>query len=303
MIVYYRYAGISSCFRKEAGSHGRDTLGIFRVHQFEKIEQFAIVSPIGDESWKTFDSMVNTAEMFYQSVSSRSSPYLQCQLHHTCTFYKRIHEMFLLQLNIPYHIINIVTGALNNAAAMKYDLEAYFPASKTYRELVSCSNCTDYQARRLNVRYGTAKVCLCLHSSRTKIVILTRMLIFFIFIYFFMYQGKDDPNAEKEYVHMLNATLCALTRVMCVIVETYQTPDGVRIPEALVPYMGGIEFLPFIHPFNSAEIATTTTAAEPKKEEKKVETKKTEGKKEETKGEKKGEKKEEGDKKGKKGGK
>jgi len=122
-----KYAGISSCFRQEAGSHGRDTRGIFRVHQFEKVEQFVLTSPHDNESWKMFDEMIGNAEEFHQ------------------------------KLGLPYRIVNIVSGALNHAAAKKYDLEAWFPGSGAFRELVSCSNCTDYQARRLLVRYGTAK--------------------------------------------------------------------------------------------------------------------------------------------------
>jgi seryl-tRNA synthetase len=117
-----RYVGYSTCFRKEAGSHGRDTLGIFRVHQFEKVEQFVIASPEGDASWKIFEEMLTNAEEFYQG------------------------------LGLPYRVVNIVSGELNNAAAKKYDLEAWFPASAAHRELVSCSNCTDYQSRRLEVR-------------------------------------------------------------------------------------------------------------------------------------------------------
>ena len=122
-----KYAGISTCFRQEVGSHGRDTRGIFRVHQFEKIEQFVITSPHDDESWKTMDEMISNAENF-------------CKM-----------------LNIPYRIVCIVSGALNNAAAKKLDLEAWFPGSGAFRELVSCSNCLDYQARRLRVRYGQTK--------------------------------------------------------------------------------------------------------------------------------------------------
>ncbi|KAL5989224.1 hypothetical protein ACLOJK_010114 [Asimina triloba] len=122
-----RYAGYSTCFRKEAGSHGRDTLGIFRVHQFEKVEQFCITSPNGNDSWDMHEEMLKNSEDFYK------------------------------ELNIPYRVVSIVSGALNDAAAKKYDLEGWFPASKTYRELVSCSNCTDYQARRLEIRYGQKK--------------------------------------------------------------------------------------------------------------------------------------------------
>ncbi|XP_011855265.1 PREDICTED: serine--tRNA ligase, cytoplasmic-like, partial [Mandrillus leucophaeus] len=122
-----KYAGLSTCFRQEVGSHGRDTRGIFRVHQFEKIEQFVYSSPHDNKSWEMFEEMITTAEEFYQS------------------------------LGIPYHIVNIVSGSLNHAASKKLDLEAWFPGSGAFRELVSCSNCTDYQARRLRIRYGQTK--------------------------------------------------------------------------------------------------------------------------------------------------
>ncbi|CAL5422018.1 unnamed protein product [Camellia sinensis] len=118
------YAGYSSCFRKEAGSHGRDTLGIFRVHQFEKVEQFCLTSPNGNDSRDMHEEMITNSEEFYK------------------------------MLKLPYQIVAIVSGALNDAAAKKYDLEGWFPASSTYRELVSCSNCTDYQSKRLEIRYG-----------------------------------------------------------------------------------------------------------------------------------------------------
>ncbi|KAL0489759.1 seryl-tRNA synthetase [Acrasis kona] len=113
-----RIAGVSTCFRKEAGKHGSDTGGIFRVHQFEKIEQFVVTSPFGNESWHEMDLMINCSEEFYKS------------------------------LDLPFRIVSIVSGKLNNAASKKLDLEAWFPASQSYRELVSCSNCTDYQSRR-----------------------------------------------------------------------------------------------------------------------------------------------------------
>ncbi|PKA51967.1 Serine--tRNA ligase [Apostasia shenzhenica] len=133
-----RYAGYSTCFRKEAGSHGRDTLGIFRVHQFEKIEQFCITSPNDNASWEMHEEMLKNSEEFYQ------------------------------ELKIPYQIVSIVSGALNDAAAKKYDLEGWFPASKMYRELVSCSNCTDYQARRLGIGFGQKKAtskAICSHAE------------------------------------------------------------------------------------------------------------------------------------------
>jgi seryl-tRNA synthetase len=115
-----RYGGNSSCFRKEAGSAGRDVWGIFRVHQFEKIEQFILTSP--EKSWEELDRMIGTSQEFYKA------------------------------LGLPYQVIKIVSGALNDAAAMKMDLEAYFPGYQSYRELVSCSNCTDYQSRALEIR-------------------------------------------------------------------------------------------------------------------------------------------------------
>ncbi|XP_021817544.1 serine--tRNA ligase [Prunus avium] len=176
-----RYAGYSSCFRKEAGSHGRDTLGIFRVHQFEKVEQFCITSPDGSDSWEMHEEMIKNSEDFYK------------------------------MLNLPYHVVAIVSGALNDAAAKKYDLEAWFPASQTYRELVSCSNCTDYQSRKLEIRYGQ----------------------------------KKSNEQTKKYVHLLNSTLTATERTLCCILENYQREDGVDIPEVLQPFMGGKTFLPF----------------------------------------------------------
>jgi len=173
----FRYAGVSTCFRKEAGSHGRDVWGIFRVHQFEKVEQFIYCDP--SESWNELDRMIRTSETFYQG------------------------------LGLPYQVINIVSGELNDAAAMKYDLEAWFPGYDAFRELVSCSNCTDYQSRALETRYAL--------------------------------KNTD----EKIYVHMLNGTMCATTRTMCCILENYQTAEGVTIPEVLRPYMGGLDFVPY----------------------------------------------------------
>lgn len=175
-----KYAGYSTCYRKEAGAHGKDAWGIFRVHQFEKIEQFVLTKP--DDSWKAFDEMIATSEEFYQS------------------------------LGIPYQIVAIVSGALNNAAAKKYDLEAWFPFQGEYKELVSCSNCTDYQSRALEIRYG----------------------------------AKKATDVRKTYVHALNATLCATERTLCCLLENYQTEDGVIVPEPLRKYIPGApEFLPY----------------------------------------------------------
>jgi seryl-tRNA synthetase len=116
----FRYGGYSTCFRKEAGSSGKDVWGVFRVHQFEKVEQFCITEP--EKSWEMFDEMVDNSEAFYQS------------------------------LGIPYRVVAIVSGALNLAAAKKQDLEAWFPFQKAYKELVSTSNCTDYRKWINNIR-------------------------------------------------------------------------------------------------------------------------------------------------------
>ncbi|KAF3504153.1 hypothetical protein F2Q69_00039778 [Brassica cretica] len=175
-----KYAGYSTCFRTEAGSHGRDQLGLFRVHQFEKIEQFCITSPDENKSWEMLEEMMKNSEEFYQA------------------------------LKLPYRVVEIVSGALNDAAAKKYDLEGWFPASGTYRELVSCSNCTDYQARRLEIRYGRKK-----------------------------------SNEETKYVHMLNSTLTATERTICCILENYQREDRVEVPQVLLPFMDGVTYLPF----------------------------------------------------------
>ncbi|CAL4921309.1 unnamed protein product [Urochloa decumbens] len=193
---FTRYAGYSTCFRKEAGSHGRDTAGIFRVHQFEKIEQFCITSPNGNESWEMFEEMVQNSQDFYK------------------------------ELGLPYQVVSVVSGALNLAAAKKYDLEGWFPAAQTYRELVSCSNCTDYQARRLVICYGQ-KTNRCVDKSAGDA----------------QFKPRKD---EQQFVHMLNSTLTATERTICCILETYQTDDGVEVPTALQPYMGGIEFVPFV---------------------------------------------------------
>ncbi|GMG32670.1 unnamed protein product [Ambrosiozyma monospora] len=177
-----RYAGYSSCFRREAGSHGKDAWGIFRVHAFEKIEQFVLSEP--DKSWAEFDRMINTSEEFYKS------------------------------LGLPYRVVGIVSGELNNAAAKKYDLEAWFPYQKEFKELVSCSNCTDYQSRNMEIRCGI----------------------------------KTNNQKEKKYVHCLNSTLCATERALCCILENYQTEDGLVIPEVLRKYIPGEpEFIPFVN--------------------------------------------------------
>merc|ERR1711971_1514228 len=191
-ILPLRYAGISTCFRKEAGSSGRDIRGIFRVHQFEKIEQFCVIEDSFEESAKEQDRMIAAAKEFYES------------------------------LGFPYRVVCIVSGALNDAAVKKYDLEAWFPGQGAYRELVSCSNCTDFQARGVGARCGQKKT-----ATNDK-------------------KSKEEMLKETaSYVHFLNSTLCATGRGICCLLENYQEENGVRVPEVLVPYMGGIDFMPF----------------------------------------------------------
>ncbi|MFX1364894.1 MAG: serine--tRNA ligase [Promethearchaeota archaeon] len=172
-ILPIKYAGISSCFRREAGSHGKDTLGIFRVHRFEKVEQFIFCKPT--DSWKFFEELISNSEELFK------------------------------ELKIPYRIVNIASGELNDNAAKKYDLEAWFPASETYRELVSCSNCLDYQARKLKIR-----------------------------------MGKVGIQQAKETIHTLNSTAIATERTICCILENFQNEDhSITIPEILRQYMNG----------------------------------------------------------------
>jgi seryl-tRNA synthetase len=172
-ILPIKYAGVSSCFRREAGSHGKDTLGIFRVHQFEKVEQYIFSKP--EESWNYHEELIKNAEEIYK------------------------------ELEIPYRVVNIASGELNDNAAKKYDLEAWFPSSETYRELVSCSNCLDYQARKLHIRLGKV------------------------------------GTAEEKYIpHTLNSTAVATERTICCILENNQNEDSsITIPKVLQQYMNG----------------------------------------------------------------
>lgn len=169
------YAGVSESFRKEAGAHGKDTKGIFRVHHFEKVEQFVFSHP--DESWEWHEKLIRNAEELWQG------------------------------LEIPYRIVNIASGDLGVVAAKKYDLEAWMPAQGKYREMVSCSNCTDWQSYRLNIRYA---------------------------------EVRGGPS--KGYVHTLNSTALAIQRTITAIVENHQTPDGyVKVPKALHKYLEPFE--------------------------------------------------------------
>src|SRR4029077_15813258 len=164
-----RYAGISTCFRREAGAHGRDTRGIFRLHQFEKVEMFSFVRAA--DSSEEHDRLI------------------------------AIEESILRAPGLPYRAVNVCAGELGAPAAKKVDLEAWFPGQKRYREVTSCSNTTDYQARRLNCRIKTER--------------------------------------GSEFVHTLNGTAATSSRHIAAILENHQRADGsVGVPKVLVPYTG-----------------------------------------------------------------
>ncbi len=172
-----KIGGISTCFRKEAGAHGRDTKGIFRVHQFNKVEQIVICKP--EESAKYFKEMQKISEDIFQ------------------------------QLEIPYRVVAVCSGDIGNKQSLQYDIEAWFPGQNekkgAYREVTSCSNCLEYQAVTLNTKF-VAK------------------------------------TGERKYVHMLNNTALATSRVIVAILENFQTKEGtVKIPKVLWPYMNGIK--------------------------------------------------------------
>ena len=165
-----KYTAYSSCFRREAGSHGKDTKGIFRVHQFDKIEQYVFCHP--SESWKWHEKMI------------------------------KITEKFMSDLEIPYRVVNIASGEMNDNGAKKYDIEGWFPAQKDYRELCSGTNCTDYQARKVNVKF-------------------------------------DDKDGNRKVAHTLNCTVVASERTMACLLENHQQKDGsIKIPKALWKYTG-----------------------------------------------------------------
>ena len=170
-----KFVGVSTNFRKEAGAHGKDTRGIFRTHQFNKIEQFIFCKP--EDSWNFHEELIRNAEELVQ------------------------------KLGLPYRVVNICTGEIGTVAAKKYDIEVWMPVQRAYREIVSCSNCTDYQARRLNIKYR-----------------------------------EKEGEPPKGFVHTLNSTALATGRTIVAILENYQQEDGsVIVPEVLRKYMGGIE--------------------------------------------------------------
>ncbi|MCW4054498.1 MAG: serine--tRNA ligase [Candidatus Bathyarchaeota archaeon] len=170
-----KLAGMSACFRKEAGAHGKDTRGIFRTHQFNKIEQFIFCQP--EESWKLHEELLDNAEEIVQ------------------------------KLGLPYRVVSVCTGDIGTVAAKKYDIEVWMPAQNAYRELVSCSNCTDYQARRLGIRYR-----------------------------------EKEGAPPKGFLHTLNSTAIATGRTIVAILENFQQGDGtVVVPKVLRKYMGDVE--------------------------------------------------------------
>ena len=170
----FRFGGISPCFRKEAGAHGKDMKGIFRVHQFEKVEQFIYCSP--ENSKDEHESMLAVSEEFYE------------------------------QIGIPNRVVLLCSADLGKISAKTYDIEAWLPGQNAYREIVSCSNCTDYQARRLRIRF------------------------------------RNKANEETRFVHTLNSTLVATERTMVAIIENCQTSkQTIEVPMVLQKYMGDIK--------------------------------------------------------------
>jgi len=173
-----KLVGVSACFRREVGAHGLSDRGIWRVHQFTKVEQIVISHP--DDSWGYHEELLTNAVDMWDS------------------------------LGLHYRVVNICTGDMGTVAARKYDLEAWIPGAGQYKEVVSCSNCTDYQANRLRMRYRTSE--------------------------------------GNEAVHTLNSTAIATSRALVAIMEQNQTEGGrVAIPKVLRPYMGGQEFLESLH--------------------------------------------------------
>jgi len=165
-----RYVGFSSCFRREAGSYGKDTKGIFRVHQFDKLEMFSFTHP----------------------EKSREEHKLMLSLE----------EKLMQKLSIPYRVVQMCTGDLGDPAAAKYDIEAWIPSQGRYRETHSTSNCTDFQARRLNIRYR-------------------------------------DKKGQLNLVHTLNGTALAMGRMILTVLENYQQKDGtILVPKVLQKYLG-----------------------------------------------------------------
>jgi len=165
------YCGFSTCFRREAGSYGKDTKGIIRVHQFDKVEMFSFCKP--EKSEEEHELILSIEEEIFQA------------------------------LGIPYQVVNICSGDMGAPAAKKYDIEAWIPTQNKYREVTSCSNCTDYQARRAGIKF------------------------------------VDTKTGKKQFINTLNGTAIAMARAIVAIMENHQNKDGsISVPEALQPFMG-----------------------------------------------------------------
>jgi seryl-tRNA synthetase len=180
-----RYAGFSSCFRREAGAAGKDTRGIFRVHQFDKVEMFSFVAP--EDSAAEHERIL------------------------------AIEEEILRELGLPYQVVNIAVGELGSSAAKKYDCEVWLPGQGRYRELTSCSNTTDYQARRLNIRMRAEREAPQDGAERA---------------------GRPRGKAQRtRTLHTLNGTAVAVGRTIVAVLENGQQEDGgVELPEVLLAF-------------------------------------------------------------------
>jgi seryl-tRNA synthetase len=169
-----KYVAYTPCFRSEAGSYGKDVRGLIRQHQFNKVEMVKLTEP--ENSYDELEAMVRNAEAVLQ------------------------------RLNLPYRVVELCTGDMGFGAAKTYDLEVWLPGQNTYREISSCSNCEDFQARRANIRY------------------------------------RKEKKGRPLFVHTLNGSGLAVGRTLVAVLENYQQKDGsVIIPDALRPYMGGLE--------------------------------------------------------------
>lgn len=170
------YCAYTACYRAEAGSAGRDTRGLIRQHQFNKVELIKFTKP--EDSWDELEKMTDDA------------------------------EDVLRVLELPYHVVLLCTGDMGFTSAKTYDIEVWMPGQNCYREISSCSNCLDFQARRANIKF------------------------------------RRDPKSKPEFVHTLNGSGLAVGRTFAAILENYQNEDGsIRVPKALVPYMGGVEVI------------------------------------------------------------
>ena len=211
-----KYCAYTPCFREEAGSAGRDTRGLIRVHQFDKVEMVKYAKP--EESFDDLETMVADAENILQL------------------------------LGLPYRVITLCTGDIGFSAAKTYDLEVWLPSYNNYKEISSCSCCTDFQARRANIKYrdpGAFKGSRYVHTLNGSGLAVGRTMAAVIENYRANIKYRDPANFKgTRYVHTLNGSGLAVGRTMAAIMENYQQADGsIKVPDVLVPYMGGIEVI------------------------------------------------------------